>query len=357
MGIFYFTLAFVSGCSVLARYFSVPSTIPPTYIRPNKIFTILATIVLVVVSGLRNNIGDTPVYIEIYKYIEFTWATILDEKDFGFAVFQMLLKYISANPQFLLLVTALITNGIIIYVFYNYARLFEIAVFVYIASGMYLVTMNGVRQYLAASLIFLATKYLFDGNFIKYFLVVVVAATLHKSALIVIPVYFIVRRKAWTRLTIILLGLTLLATIGYGFFSELLFRAIEDTQYGEYAEFSEGGANIMRSVVSFVPLVIAYLGREKFREIFPKSDYIVNLSIMSLLFMIIATQNWIFARFTIYFGIYDIILLSWVVKLFKDKDQKFIYYGILVCYFIYFIYEYVITQNVQYRSDILHFLN
>ena len=40
----------------------------------------------------------------------------------------------------------------------------ELSLYVYIASGMYLVSMNGVRQYLTAAIIFTATKYILDGN-------------------------------------------------------------------------------------------------------------------------------------------------------------------------------------------------
>ena len=37
---------------------------------------------------------------------------------------------------------------------------FEIATFLYVASGYYLVTMNGIRQCLAASILFAATPFL-----------------------------------------------------------------------------------------------------------------------------------------------------------------------------------------------------
>ena len=59
------------------------------------------------------------------------------------------------------------------------------------------------------------------------------------------------------------------------------------------------------------------------------------MSLLGLVFMIISTQNWIFARFSIYFGLYQLILISWIIKLFTEKDQKLIYYAILVFYFIY----------------------
>ena len=103
-----------------------------------------------------------------------------------------------------------------------------------------------------------------------------------------------------------------------------------------------------------MPVILAYMGREKLRELFPKSDYIVNMSIIGLVFMIISTQNWIFARFTFYFGLYNVILISWAVQGYlSERNQKFVYYTILICYFIYYYYESVVALNIYYDSDFI----
>ena len=68
--------------------------------------------------------------------------------------------------------TALITNILIISVLYKYSRMFELSTYVYITGGLFLVSMNGIRQVLAAAIIFTATKYLINGNWVKYFLIV-----------------------------------------------------------------------------------------------------------------------------------------------------------------------------------------
>jgi transmembrane protein EpsG len=211
--------------------------------------------------------------------------------------------------------------------------------------------MNGVRQYLTAAIIFTATKYILDGNWKKYFLIVLFAATFHQSALVLIPIYFVVRRKAWSTITFILLLLAVLIVIGFNQFAEAFFATIGDTQYGHYKDFQEGGANILRVAVEATPLILAFIGRHKLRELFPKSDYIVNMALLGLVFMIISTQNWIFARFSIYFGLYQLILISWVIKVFIEKDQKLIYYAVILCYFIYFVYEHVITLGIVYKSN------
>ncbi|MCE7792512.1 EpsG family protein [Salipaludibacillus sp. CUR1] len=360
MTILYMNLALVFSFSLGARHLrdsalSVTSEAP--YMKPGYFFMFVSLASLVVVSGMRNNIGDTYVYRNIFESNEFTWEYVQSQKDMGFGVLQMILKMFTDNAQVLIFTAALITNVLIVLVLYKYTKLFELSLFVFIASGMYLVSMNGIRQYLAAAIIFASTKFILEGSFVKYALVVLLASTFHQSALVLLPIYFIVRREAWTKTTFLILFSAILIVLGYNQFSELLFSTLGEDGYGGYSDFDEGGANIIRVAVGSAPLILAFLGRDKFRELFPKCDYIVNLALLGVIFMIVATQNWLFARLSIYFDLYNLILISWVVHLFAVKDRKLIYYAIVVCYFFFFIYEYVITLNIEYRSDFLEFLD
>jgi transmembrane protein EpsG len=357
MTILWINLAIVFVFAFFARYFSttVPYAISQLAIKPNKILIMGALISLVAVSGLRQNIGDTFFYKYAYEINDFTWDYITSQKDIGFGILQMILKMYSEDSQILIFTTALITNVLIILVFYRYSRDIELSFYVYITGGLFLVSMNGIRQVLAAAIIFAATKFLIEGKWGKYFLVILFASTFHQSALVLIPIYFVVRYRAWSKATFILLFFSIVIVIGFDQFSSILFSAIGDTQYGHYANFAEGGANIIRVAVDAVPLVIAYFGREKLRQLFPGSDFIVNMTLIGFVFMIISTQNWIFARFSIYFSLYQLILISWIVKLFSERDQRFIYYALIICYFIYYYYENVMSLNIIYRSEYLNF--
>src|SRR5690606_35264220 len=135
----------------------------------------------------QNNIGDTVYYIHSYNITQFNLETVKFEGDFGFNLFQMLLQMISLDPQLLIFSTAFITHMLIISVFYRYAKLFEVSMYVFITSGLFTVSMNGIRQFLAAAIIFTATKFLIEGHFKKYAVVVLLAATIHTSALILLP--------------------------------------------------------------------------------------------------------------------------------------------------------------------------
>ena len=356
MTILWINLAIVFIFSYLGRYFASSTLINSTGLqvfKPNKILVLCTVLCLVCISGLRTNIGDTINYKNIYMDNEFSWEYIFSKKDMGFGILQMILKNFSDDPQIMIFTTALVTNVLIIVVLYKYSRLFELSTFVYITGGLHLVSMNGIRQVLAAAIFFTATKYLLNGNFMKYLLIVLFASTFHQSALILIPIYFLVRTKAWTKSTLAWLSFSVIIVLGYEQFSSILFSAIEDTQYSDYSSFNEGGANVIRVAVSAAPLLIAFLGKERLREIFPKSDYIVNMALLGLIFMIVSTQQWIFARFSIDFNLYQLILISWIIELFSKKDQKLIYYLILILFFIFYFYENVVSLNILYKSDIL----
>jgi transmembrane protein EpsG len=355
MTVLWINLVLVFLFSYFARYFSSTLVFNGSLmsIKPNKLFAFGTMLSFIFVSGLRNNIGDTPFYKHTYVINDFNWEFVKAQDEVGFAVLQMILKRYSDDPQILIFTTALITNVLIIIGLYKYSRLFELSIYVYITGGLFLVTMNGIRQCLATAIIFIGTKYLINGNWFKYILIVIFASLFHQSALILIPIYFLVRYKAWTKATLILLSFSVIIVLGFNQFSKVLFSVIENSQYGVYSQFDEGGASVIRVFVFAMPLVIAFFGREKLREIYPESDYIVNMALIGLSFMIISTSNWIFARFNIYFELYQIILISWIVKVFREKDQRLVYYAIILCYFAYYFYESVINLNIVYKSNYL----
>ncbi|SDN21800.1 EpsG family protein [Alkalicoccus daliensis] len=358
MEMLWLNLGAVFSFAFTARYFSVPViqdlSFPPKA-KPNAYLALLALSVMVAVAGLRRGIGDTYVYRDIFDETVWSLNLALEAEEPGFAVLQWLLQHISSDGQILIFTASLITLTLITAVLYKYSRLFELSLYVFITSGMFLVSMNGMRQYLAASIVFAGASFLFKGKLIPYVLTVLLASTFHQSALIMLPVYFIVRREAWTKSTMALVFAGTVFAFGYDQFSHIIFGAISETKYGSYSEFDEGGANIIRVMVTAAPVMLAYFGRHKLKEIFPESHIVVNLSLMGFIFMMVSTQQWIFARMAIYFDLFSLILISWVVKVFAEKDQRFIYYVIVVLYLFYFFYEYSVTLNINYQSEYLPF--
>lgn len=297
-------------------------------------------------------------YMHSYRLMIQDPSTIDFSRDIGFTLLSFILTQVSTNTQTLIFVVALITNILNVGMFYKYKSYLELQVYMYITSGYFTVTMNGIRQCLAAALVFICNKFIINGDFKKYLLFVLIISMFHGSVLIMIPIYFIVRQKAWSKTVIKLIFLACIGVIFYDAFSEILFKALESTQYGHYSGFKEGGSSVIRTIINAVPVVLAYIKREELKEKWPESNIFVNMSLINVIFVAFGMMNWIFNRFSLYFQLYNFILMPFIIKnCFKGKERRLLYFGFIICYFIFFYKEQVIQLGMNYKSDYLNFEN
>ena len=353
MTVFYTTLGttfFLAICSRLSRDK-----------RFGWLMIFLVALTFILVAGLRKNIGDTESYIYSYKQLGDFTGFLQNDKDKGFTYFQLFLYNINKDPQFLIFITSLITQGSIIYTLGRYRSYFELEVYMYITCGAFLVSMNGIRQAMVGALLFLCTDLISKKKFIPYCIIVLILSTMHSSALIMIPIYFIVRKEAWSKTTFMVIGI---AMICFLFFNKLMpgfFDLLQNSSYAEYEDIISqkgGGASFMRVLVNSVPVILAYIKRDKLKELWPESSIFINMAIINLIFITFALYNWIFARFQIYFQLYNIVLIAYVIKnCFNQRSMRdFVYYCFIICYFIFFYYEQVIGKvGLGYLSDYIKF--
>lgn len=313
---------------------------------------IIVTVILIVFAGFRTGaIGDTGMYMHSYRLYVSNPETVRFDRDAGFTILNLILIQISSDPQVLVFVTSLIINLCNMIVFYKYSSYLELEVYIYIAAGYLTVTMNGMRQCIAAALLFLFNYLIVNGKFKVYLIVVLLVSTIHASALIMIPVYFIVRQEAWSKTVIVMMVLACIGVVFYNVLSPILFKVLENTQYAGYSEFNEGGSSIMRTIVNIVPIFLAYMKRNELKEIWPESNIFVNMALLNVIFVAFGMFNWIFNRFAIYMQLYNFILIPYIIRYcFKGKERRLLYLGVIACYFVFFYREQVIGMNMSYPS-------
>ena len=342
MTVFYLTLVSVYIFSLMARIIRVEHR------KIAWIFVIIVIFILTLVSGLRSGIGDTYMYKHLYTLIGPEFNS--DGYEPGFIYFLQMLKSISDDPQFMIMIISIIINVLNVISMYIFTKdgYFEIATFLYIASGYYTVTMNGIRQSLAASILFIATICIIKKKFIQYLIICLLMMSVHNSAFVMIPMYFIVKERAWSKRTNILYGLMLIGL----FFYDPLMNMLQGSKYGVYSDFNEGGANPIRIAVFLMPIILSYMKKNIIRERWKEGDIFVNMNTICGIIMLFSALNWIFARFTIYFQLYSFIVFAFLLKnCFYGKEKKLIYFGVIVCYFLFFYYEQVISLGIKYRTD------
>lgn len=315
-------------------------------------FLVLLSINLILVSGLRSGIGDTYFYKHSYELLVQNPNQFKVDGDFALNLLSLFLMQISTDPQILIFTVALITNILNVIMFNKYRSYLELQVYMYITSGYYITTMNGLRQCLAAALLFACTQLIIKGKFIPYCICVMLISTFHESALAMIPIYFVVRQEAWSKKMVIFIGLAVVGIFGYDIISPIIFKALESTSYGHYSQFNEGGSSAMRTLVNLVPVILAYIKRHELKEKWPNNNIFVNMSIINVVFVAFGMFNWIFNRVALHFQLYNFVLLPYLIKnCFNGKERRLLYLGFLACYFFFFYYEQVIGMGMSYPTN------
>lgn len=327
---------------------------------PNPVALILPIIFFTVFVALRKTIGDTFYYMHSFNLMP-DENPILIEHFFTsmFSFFQNIIRNMTDDPQWLIAFAAVFSIPVPLIILYRYCPRFEMAIFMFVAFGYLGGAMNGMRQYMGASIVLLATRYLFSEkktDFIKYAVIILLAYCMHNSAIIMLPLYFVIRRRAWQVSSyLIVLG----SAVGVVIFDAILpsfLSALEQTSYSNYSENGwftsgvEGGSSIIRVIFIVYPIVIAYLNKERLKMLGRIGDILVNIAFMNVAIYMISIYNWIFSRLAIYLMVYFIIFVIWVVNYAVKPRDRSIY--VFVTVVLYFLYSRMDSINIAiYESD------
>lgn len=173
-----------------------------------------------------------------------------------------------------------------------------------------------------------------------------------------IPIYFLVHRRAWS------LGTSALLVLGVGLFTVFplvlpqLADMLSDTAYSKYTgdlleSSAGGGSNYIRVLIAAVPMVLAYLSRRRLHDFWPQSDVIVNMSIMNFLILLVSTYNWLVARLAFYTIPFNALLVPLIIsKSFEGRTRKVMYLITTVLFVAYGVFQ-SFWFAYTYESDFL----
>lgn len=340
--------------------------------RVNTFMALMTFSFLIVMIGLRSGMADTVTYIQHFEqlpntYSELTKVIMQSEDAKGFYFFAGLIKvFISNDYHVWLFILAMINGVCIALTLKKYSSNFAISVLLFILTGYFSWMYNGLKQFFVVCIMFSATSLILNKKIVPYMILVLFMTLFHKTALIFIPVYFIVTGEAWNKRTLLFIGFVLIAIVFAGTFTNIFNDVVETTSYGESMEIlkdTDDGTNIVRVLVESVPTIIAFIYRDKIKKIsIPIIDLCINMSIMGAgiyVISVILSSGIMIGRLPIYFTMYNLILLPWLISnLFEKNVKRLIYYIMLICYFVYFYYQFFITWNgAKYISDIFTLFN
>lgn len=303
--------------------------------------------------------GDTLAYCKMYQEMPLNWNEVPEymatvQKDSGFYFFSVILKhFLGENYRLYFLTLALIQGISIMSIFRKYSENFLLSVFLFVASTDYYSWMyNGIRQFTAVTIIFAITALMLKKKYIPVLVVILMVATFHQSALLMIPFVIIAQGKAWNKRTIIFIGVALLAVFFVDHFTGFMDEALSNTQYknvvSDYTNTGDDGTNPLRVVVYAIPTIFAFWGRRRIQN---SNDEVINfctnMSIISTGLYVISmfTSGIFIGRLPIYASLYSMeILLPWEIEnLFTKRSAKLISMCMIAAFLVFYYYQVHIT--------------
>lgn len=310
--------------------------------------------------GLRSAGADTEAYIRGYNMAQTGVRAIwhaLHEPEGLFTAFEVAIKtFISRSYYPFLFSVAAISGYSISCTLRKYTPYFATALVLFVLGGTYIWMINGMRQFLAVTILFAGIGLLLNRKTIKYCILVLIASGIHKSALIMLPVCFLVQGKAFSRKTLLMTVVAVFAVLFTNQFTSIMDNALEDTLYEGYITswlfIEDDGSNVLLTLVYAVPLILAIIEREKVEKA-PRIIHVcVNMSIICVSISVVAnvTSGIFIGRLPIYFSIYNLILLPWLVY---HLDEKFRGFVTISMYIGYGLLYYLLDSSMYYKSDLL----
>ncbi len=331
-------------------------------LKPNIFAFIIPTLVMILYAGLRNNIGDTIYYVHTYHLLEDGDAVkpVFGQSAYLFEMFQYLLIKDGVEYSALIMISSVITIFSFMLLFYNFSVHYAFSVFLFFTMGIYVSTMNGIRQYIATAIILLGAKYIFSSkksDFLKLLPLILLASLFHSSAVILIPIYFLCRRRAWSAPTFISVFIGVVGLIFISMFLPSFLSILKDTSYSNYADgwFTSGnetGTGLMRVVFNCLPTMLAAVFSKQIRQFGPFADILINISLVHSAIYILASYNWIFARFAFYTYAFVVLLMAMIfVSIMRDKKYRFLAFILFIVYFAFFVIDARAQRMNWYSSD------
>ena len=272
------------------------------------------------------------------------------KKDKAFYFFAAFWRCILGNhPSVYLGIVALFQATSITKTFRKYSPYLITALFIFFSSTDYYSYMqNGIRQFVAVAIIFGMSEFIFEKNYILALITILIASRFHGTALLMIPVIFIVQGEPWNKRTVFMLVLSFLAIIYVNQFTNILNNMLEETQYtnvvSDWTAWHDDGTNPLRVAVYCVPAILSLIGINYIRE---ENDPVINIctnmSVVSAgLYLISMVTSGIFmGRLPIYVSMYsNCILLPWEIDhIFNKNSAQIIRVLMIVAYLIFYYYQ------------------
>lgn len=249
----------------------------------------------------------------------------------GYTLLNIFISFFTANRYIFILVITFLIYTLLFVSLKKYADNYAFAVILFMGLWFYF-SFTYLRQVLGATIVWLSIDYIVQRRFWKFLLVVLIAMSVHKSAIIFFPVYFIPMRKFPPGKIIRLMLLVLL--VGISPIPNALFAAYGDVSSVEMQKdySATGGFRIAYALEAFF-FIYFIINRYRYVKTDRQSIVMLNMALLfcaTLLFFVRSENG---GRLSWYYMIGVIVTISQLATTGVNKRQVSLFM-IALCLFL-----------------------
>lgn len=308
---------------------------------------------IVLIAGTREaQLGtDFYSYLRYYNYI-LTHGDIgsyFKEKEIGWEYLNLSFGKFSVSPEVFFGLVSGMTWFFFIKGSYRFQFLLPLMFFFVITNGLFIWTLNGLRQSIAIMIFFYAIRFIIEKDLLRYTFWISIASLFHTSALILLPFYFITKIKFNQNLFMLLYIISIFLAGNNWFMTQLSniimlisYKVDLLSSYANYIdtdtfrpddERTRSGLGVLLRTLTTIYIIYKskYILKKQ-----PKLEVYYIFFIIGAILANIFSSVEIIGRVLLYFHALFPIVIASTIYYSTDKYQRIVNILIIVAYFIVF---------------------
>ncbi len=200
------------------------------------------------------------------------------------------------------------------------------SIFIFLCTA-FMTSFNIMMQMIAVSISMLSYRYIFKREFLKFLIIILLAASFHSTALLLIPIYFIWNKEDEKQINLFnkrnLLVLLLLCFFVLNIENLFSFLTNIDifSDYSAYGLKNDGGNN-RDIIVKFAYLALVFILRKPLIVYDKRNKLFIIFAFLNFIIGLTGGFSPFIKRMGLYFEVSQIILFPTIVKLSKNPKER-----------------------------------
>lgn len=304
--------------------------------------------------------SDWRAYEPMYEDLDYTdpFSTYFLEP--GYGIWMCLFKSLGISFWPYFITTKILMFAIIANVITKYASDYKYLAWMFFiySSGYFLFIDNPARNLMAIGVFLLSVNALINRSFIKYLIYMLVAMSFHITAIIMLPLYFILNGRMDTRYWVIIILISWILFINPNIMTDSLslmtgvspYVANKFSFYFE-SENDDAGGNLFSfgMLINLVFCILALLYRNKIEEC-KNGKIVFNSAMLFFILYRIGSTIFLFYRFQLYVWVFYAIAIAYLCTAFTLRCRKLYLFAL-------FSLSLLVTSQLKYIPKFVPYTN